>query len=211
MRRRRERRDQESHRLGDRGRPDQGRDLLIRSGAGRHDADHREHRWGRGGAESRRLRQRQAHGFGLKRLPQRLWRQRHFEGRRWKRHSARRSGQGCSDLDFGRCVFVFDTRPNKRTNIDKITDFNVRDDTIHLAKSVFSKIAKKGVLAKSAIPGRDTTPRISEPPDRLRQEYRRSVHDSDGKGGHAAVQIATLQKHLKGVLAPAFLRGVGIA
>ena len=52
--------------------------------------------------------------------------------------------------DAGRDVFVFDTKPNKRTNIDKIIDFNVRDDTIHLAKSVFTKIAKKGVLAKSA-------------------------------------------------------------
>ena len=100
--------------------------------------------------------------------------------------------------DAGRDVFLFDTRPNKRTNIDKITDFNVRDDTIHLAKSVFSKIAKKGVLAKSAFwSGHDA----KDSSDRIGYDKKTGAvfYDSDGKGGHAAVQIATLQKNLKGV------------
>ena len=52
--------------------------------------------------------------------------------------------------DKGRDIFVFDTGLNKKTNVDKIVDFNHRDDTIHLAKSVFSKIAKKGVLSSKA-------------------------------------------------------------
>ena len=50
----------------------------------------------------------------------------------------------------GQDIFVFDsklgktTAANKKINLDTIIDFNVADDTIYLAKSVFSKIAKKG-------------------------------------------------------------------
>ena len=46
----------------------------------------------------------------------------------------------------GRDVFLFDTRPGK-ASVDRIIDFNVADDTIHLAKSAFGKIAKKGALS----------------------------------------------------------------
>ncbi|WP_114943352.1 cadherin domain-containing protein [Microvirga calopogonii] len=54
----------------------------------------------------------------------------------------------------GQDVFVFDAKLaktntlNKQQNLDRILDFVVADDTIHLAKSVFSKISKKGVLKK---------------------------------------------------------------
>ncbi|WP_245411084.1 cadherin domain-containing protein, partial [Microvirga flavescens] len=52
---------------------------------------------------------------------------------------------------LGQDVFVFDTRLSKsasanRANQDTITDFSVKDDTIHLARSAFTKLAKKGVL-----------------------------------------------------------------
>src|SRR3712207_8447162 len=32
----------------------------------------------------------------------------------------------------GADAFVFDSRPNKRTNLDSIKDFNVRDDSVYL-------------------------------------------------------------------------------
>ena len=41
----------------------------------------------------------------------------------------------------GRDVFVFDTAPN-RTNVDKITDFNVSDDSVYLDNAVFKAIGK---------------------------------------------------------------------
>ncbi|MGO4574063.1 M10 family metallopeptidase C-terminal domain-containing protein, partial [Microvirga sp. 2TAF3] len=42
----------------------------------------------------------------------------------------------------GKDIFVFDTKPNKKTNLDTITDFNVKDDTIWLDNAVFKKLGK---------------------------------------------------------------------
>ena len=41
----------------------------------------------------------------------------------------------------GRDVFVFDTRANKKTNLDKVTDFSVKDDTVWLDNKYF-KVGK---------------------------------------------------------------------
>ncbi len=40
----------------------------------------------------------------------------------------------------GRDAFVFDTKLNKKTNVDKITDFNVRDDSVYLDNAIFKKL-----------------------------------------------------------------------
>ena len=78
-------------------------------------------------------------------------------------------GKDVSAGGGGRDIFVFDTRLNKKTNLDKIVDFNHRDDTIHLAKSVFSKISQEGRAGE----GRVLDRRQAEPqhdavgPDRL--------------------------------------------
>lgn len=96
----------------------------------------------------------------------------------------------------GRDIFVFDTRPNKRTNLDRIIDFNVRDDTVHLVKSFFSKISKKGVLAKSAFwqgdKAHDATDRVI-----YNKKTGALFYDQDGNGAKAAVQFATVSKNLK--------------
>ena len=41
--------------------------------------------------------------------------------------------------------FVFDVSPTS-ANRDTITDFSVRDDSIHLARSIFTKVGAKGAL-----------------------------------------------------------------
>ncbi|MPR11408.1 calcium-binding protein [Microvirga tunisiensis] len=38
---------------------------------------------------------------------------------------------------LGHDIFVFDKRPNKRTNVDKITDYSVSDDSIYLENKYF--------------------------------------------------------------------------
>ncbi len=48
----------------------------------------------------------------------------------------------------GKDVFVFDTKPNKRTNKDKILDWKYRDDTIHLDKDFFKKLPKGKLKSK---------------------------------------------------------------
>ncbi|WP_114945451.1 M10 family metallopeptidase C-terminal domain-containing protein [Microvirga calopogonii] len=102
----------------------------------------------------------------------------------------------------GADIFVFDAKLaktntlNKKQNLDRILDFVVADDTIHLAKSVFAKIAKKGVLKKgeffvgSAAHDRD---------DRVIYNKKTGAlfYDPDGTGAKEAIQVATLPKNLK--------------
>ncbi|WP_162820763.1 cadherin domain-containing protein [Microvirga calopogonii] len=102
----------------------------------------------------------------------------------------------------GQDIFVFDAKLaktntlNKKQNLDKILDFVVADDTIHLAKSVFSKIAKKGVLKKgeffsgSAAHDRDDHVIYNKKTGAL-------FYDADGNGAKEAIQVATLSKNLK--------------
>ena len=101
----------------------------------------------------------------------------------------------------GQDIFILNAKlgktnaSNRKSNLDRITDFSVADDTIDLARSVFTKIAKKGVLTKSAFyigaAAHDANDRIV-----YNKKTGALFYDSDGKGGHAAIQIATLTKSL---------------
>ncbi|MDF2811958.1 MAG: hypothetical protein K0S56_2989, partial [Microvirga sp.] len=101
-------------------------------------------------------------------------------------------------------IFVFDTKlaksnaANTKANLDKITDFSVSDDTIYLAKSVFKKIAKKGVLSKSAFhkgsEAHDASDRII-----YNKKTGALFYDQDGNGDAAQIQIASLSKNLKAI------------
>ena len=104
----------------------------------------------------------------------------------------------------GHDMFVFDSKPNRKTNIDRVTDFSVADDSIHLSKKIFSKIAKKGVLTKSSFWIGD---KAHDANDRLVYNKKSGAlfYDDDGKGAHASVQIATLTKKLKMIAADFFV------
>lgn len=94
----------------------------------------------------------------------------------------------------GRDIFVFDVRPNARTNVDTINDFSSRDDTMYLARSVFTTI-RKGTLAKSAFV---IDNRAHDSNDRV--IYLKSqgalFYDPDGTGRKPAIQFASVQKNL---------------
>ena len=97
---------------------------------------------------------------------------------------------GGSGLD----IFVFKDKLNKKTNVDKIADFNAADDTIYLAKSAFSKIGKKGVMKKSAFhfgtEAHDANDRIV-----VNKKTGAFFYDRDGNGDAAQVQVGTLSKN----------------
>ncbi|QFU15000.1 calcium-binding protein [Microvirga thermotolerans] len=96
----------------------------------------------------------------------------------------------------GRDAFVLDARPNVRSNVDTVYDFAPNDDTFHLARKIFSKLPKKGWLAKSAFWIGD---HVHDSTDRIVYNKKTGAlfYDPDGTGKAAAIQIAVLQKNLK--------------
>ncbi|WP_162815552.1 PD40 domain-containing protein [Microvirga aerophila] len=101
----------------------------------------------------------------------------------------------------GKDIFVFDARPNKRTNLDKVTDYDVRNDSIYLDNAVFTKLGKNGTLDA---PSRVDRKFFAFDKAKDRNDYivfnkknGKVYYDQDGSGGKAMVEIATLKKNLK--------------
>jgi Ca2+-binding RTX toxin-like protein len=44
----------------------------------------------------------------------------------------------------GKDVFVFDSKPNRRSNLDKVKDYVARDDAVWLENGIFTKLGKHG-------------------------------------------------------------------
>ena len=106
------------------------------------------------------------------------------------------NGKGGNDVlkgGKGKDTFEFDTKlgPN---NVDKIKDFNPKDDTIHLSSTAFTGL-DKGWLSNDAFA---VGPAAKDGNDRI--IYNKSTgalsFDADGNGSGAAVQFAKLAKNL---------------
>jgi Ca2+-binding RTX toxin-like protein len=91
--------------------------------------------------------------------------------------------------------FVFNTKLNGRSNVDRILDFEVWDDTIYLARSVFTKL-KAGWLSSSAF---YTGTKAHDKSDRIifNKKTGDLFYDPDGTGKAAQVKFAVLSKSLK--------------
>ncbi|KFG70009.1 cadherin domain-containing protein [Microvirga sp. BSC39] len=96
----------------------------------------------------------------------------------------------------GKDVFVFDMRANKRTNVDKISDFRFQDDSIYLENRYFTKLgsgtASKPKKFKSDMFVQNTKAQDAE--DRIIYDKRsgKLYYDEDGRGAKAQILIATL-------------------
>lgn len=95
----------------------------------------------------------------------------------------------------GKDAFVFDS-PMRAGEIDTITDFNVRLDTIWLRKSVFKGVAKVDAFLKKGAfwageAAHDANDRIIYNP-----ETGALLYDPDGTGPKVAKQFATLSAGL---------------
>ena len=106
----------------------------------------------------------------------------------------RLSGEG------GRDIFVFDTRPNKRTNVDRIDDFNARDDSIWLENKIFTKLGS-GTASKPKKFNADMfvkATKAQDAEDRIVYDRKTGAlyYDQDGSGSKAQVKIAMLNKNL---------------
>ncbi|WP_262031001.1 calcium-binding protein [Microvirga sp. Mcv34] len=90
--------------------------------------------------------------------------------------------------------FVFDSKPVK-ANVDTITDFSVKYDSIHLEKDIFTKAGPLGRLKASAF---WTGKAAHDKSDRVIYDEKTGnlYYDPDGTGSAAKMMIAKLSKHL---------------
>ncbi|MCB8819843.1 hypothetical protein [Microvirga rosea] len=101
----------------------------------------------------------------------------------------------------GKDIFVFNTKLNKKTNLDKITDFNVKDDTLWLDNAIFKKLGK----GSEASPGKLNKAFFSigdhakTAKNTLFYDDKKGVlfYDADGSGAGKAMEVATLSRKLK--------------
>ncbi len=97
--------------------------------------------------------------------------------------------------------FVFDTRPNKRTNLDTIKDFNVRDDTVYLDNAIFKKLGRGSEANPTKVNKAyfQVGERADDRNDYLIYNKKTGIlyYDADGSGGGAQVEVAKLAKNLR--------------
>ncbi|NIX75154.1 calcium-binding protein [Microvirga terricola] len=100
----------------------------------------------------------------------------------------------------GKDIFVFNTALNAKTNVDKLADFNVKDDTIWLENKIFTKVgkgsvAKPGKLNKAFFTVGD---KAKDANDYIVYNKTKGIlyYDVDGSGAKAAVAFATVKKGL---------------
>jgi serralysin len=109
-----------------------------------------------------------------------------------------RGGGGNDTLagNAGRDSFIFDARPSRTANSDRIVDFNVADDGFILDNGVFTKLMKTGKLSSAAF---WTGAAAHDANDRI--IYNKAtgavLYDADGTGRTASVQFAVVGKNLK--------------
>lgn len=94
----------------------------------------------------------------------------------------------------GKDAFVFTSKLGG-ANVDRITDFNVRDDSIWLDRTIFTKVGKGPALAKAAF---WTGAAAHDANDRILYDKATGAlyYDADGTGARAAVKFAQLKAGL---------------
>jgi Ca2+-binding RTX toxin-like protein len=96
----------------------------------------------------------------------------------------------------GKDVFVFDTRTNKRTNVDRVEDFRFQDDSIYLENKIFTKLGSGSVSKPKKFKADmfTTGTKAKDAEDRIVYDKKTGslYYDQDGTGSKAQVKIATL-------------------
>jgi Ca2+-binding RTX toxin-like protein len=114
-----------------------------------------------------------------------------------------RGGAGKDSLKggSGKDVFLFDSKPNKRANVDKILDFRTQDDSIWLENKYFIKLGSGSVSKPKKfksdmfVEGK----KAKDAEDRIVYDKKTGAlyYDQDGTGSKAQVKIATIYSKTK--------------
>lgn len=107
------------------------------------------------------------------------------------------AGRSGSDILYGRGgsdVFVFDSAL-VADNVDKVSDFDSSDDTIHLASSIFTALAAGASLSEDEF---HVGSKAADASDRIIYNSGTGalLYDADGTGSGAATKFATLSPGL---------------
>ena len=110
----------------------------------------------------------------------------------------------------GKDAFVFNTKPNTTTNKDRITDFNVKSDSLWLDNAVFKKLGTNGTGSDPAKLSKGfftIGSKAKDKNDYIVYNDKTGVlsYDADGSGKGKAVEFAQLSKHLKMTAADFFI------
>ncbi|MBJ6127787.1 calcium-binding protein [Microvirga sp. BT325] len=100
----------------------------------------------------------------------------------------------------GKDTFVFDTRPHKSRNVDKVLDFKSRDDSFHLDNKYFTKLGSGTSNGKKLKKDMFTEgKKAQDREDRIVYDKKTGslYYDQDGTGSKAQVKIATLSNKEK--------------
>lgn len=95
----------------------------------------------------------------------------------------------------GKDFFVFSSVLGAN-NVDKVTDFNVTDDTIRLENAIFTALTSTGVLAAALFKDNFLAPIDADDRIIYNSNSGSLFYDADGAGGAAAVKFATLSTGL---------------
>jgi Ca2+-binding RTX toxin-like protein len=108
-------------------------------------------------------------------------------------------GLGNDRLDggSGKDVFIFDTKLSRSKNLDIITKFNVKDDTIKLDNAIFKKLGSKTGTLKEAFFKIGSV--AQDRNDYILYDSKSGYirYDADGSGKGAAIAFAKVASNLK--------------
>jgi len=99
----------------------------------------------------------------------------------------------------GADMFVFDTKPNAKSNLDTVSDFVSGSDTLVLDQTVFKASAATGAISADAFWSGAGVSAAHDADDQIIYNTATGAlfYDADGTGSGKAVQIAVLSGHPK--------------
>ncbi len=101
---------------------------------------------------------------------------------------------------LGKDAFIFNTKLSSKSNLDRIKDFNVKDDSVYLDKAIFKKLGSGSMSSPKKLSSSFFTVGDKAKDGNDYVIYNKSTgvlsYDADGSGSGGSVAVAKLSKNL---------------